>query len=88
MDVAEAYRRAIENIVNGMECPKAFACCRPGSERLCPARVLAGGKLLECLAEMPQPCKFAVDFGLGRFCECPLHAFLLQNPSCLTSGQA
>jgi hypothetical protein len=88
MDVVEVCRGTIQNIMNGMECPKTFACCHPGFERLCRVRVLAGGKLLECLDETHQPCKFAVDFGLGRFCECPLRAFLLENPSCSQSGHA
>jgi hypothetical protein len=87
-DVSETYRRAIENIMQGMECPKAFACCQPGSEQPYAVRVLAGGKLLECLADTPPACKFAVDFGLGRFCECPLRAFLLRNPSGLKNGPA
>lgn len=80
MDGTEAYKRAIENIKNGMECPKAFACLEPGSEKACPTRVLEGGRLLECLEDMDKPCTFAVDFGIGRFCECPLRVFLLHNP--------
>jgi hypothetical protein len=80
MDGAEAYRRAVEDIKKGMECPRAFACCQPGSPRLDPAHVRAGGKLVECLENTDRLCTFGVDYGIGRFCECPLRAFLLQNP--------
>ncbi len=82
MEMPEAYRRTIEDIRKGMECPRAFACCQPGSQRPCPTRLVAGSKLLECLEEAKTPCRFAVDFGVGRFCECPLQVFLLENPSC------
>ncbi len=88
MDAVEAYRGAIENIKNGMECPKGFACCQAGFEQRCPARVLASGTLLECLEDTHRPCPFAVDFGIGRFCECPLRVLLLQNPSCGKRGHA
>jgi hypothetical protein len=81
MDGAEAYKRTIEGIKNRMECPRAFACLEPGSEKPALTRLVAGGKLVECLEHTSTPCQFAVDFGIGRFCECPLRAFLLQNPS-------
>jgi hypothetical protein len=80
MDDAEAYRRAIEDIKKGMECPRAFACYQPGSPRLDPAHVRPGGKLLECPEATDKPCMFGVDYGIGRFCECPLRTFLLENP--------
>jgi hypothetical protein len=81
MDDAGAYKRTIEGIKNRMECPRAFACLEPGPEKACPARLAVGGKLVECLEDTSTPCQFAVDFAVGRFCECPLRAFLLQNPS-------
>jgi hypothetical protein len=80
MDATEAYRRAIEDIKKSMECPQAFACCQPGDARSGAAHVLAGGKLLECPQDRDTPCTFGVDFGTGRFCECPLRTFLLENP--------
>jgi len=80
MDGPEVYRRAIEDIKRSMECPRAFARCRPGDVQPAPAHVLAGGKLLECPQERDKPCMFGVDFGTGRFCECPLRTFLFENP--------
>ncbi len=80
MDATEAYRRAIEDIKKSMECPRAFACCQAGGTQPSPAHVLAGGKLLECPQERDKPCAFGVDFGTGRFCECPLRTFLLETP--------
>ncbi len=88
MEMPEAGRRTIEDVLNSMECPWAFACCQPGCGRLCPTRVTAGGKLLECREDRQQPCRFAVDFGIGRFCECPLRVFLLENTSYEKDGHA
>ena len=85
-EMPETHRRTIEDVRNGMECSRDFACCRPGSQRPCPTRLVAGSKLLECLEEEKTPCRFAVDFGVGRFCECPLQAFLLENPLYCASG--
>jgi hypothetical protein len=88
MDDAEAYRKTIESIKKGMECPRAFACCPPDCARPVPAHVHASGKLMECLEDADRPCQFAVDFGIGRFCECPLHTFLVQNPPFSDNGDA
>jgi hypothetical protein len=42
-------------------------------------RSVLGGKLIECLEDDQKACKFAVDFGSGHFCECPLRDFLLKT---------
>jgi hypothetical protein len=78
-EVAEVHRKTIESIMGTMECPKAFECYASGFQRLCEARPVTGDRLIECVADSQESCKFAVDFGVGRFCECSLRGFLLKT---------
>jgi len=79
MQVDESHKQMIENVIGTMQCPKAFECYTSGFQRICAARAVKGDRLIECLADNEETCKYAVDFGLGRFCECPLRNFLLKT---------
>ncbi len=69
----------IEEIMAGMQCPKDFQCARSGLERLCKAKDFGLENYLECLEETPQACAFALPFGDGHFCQCPLRVYLCKK---------
>ena len=72
----EEDRKKIEEIMSGMQCPKDFQCAKSGFERLCKARDFGLKNYLECLEENPPTCPFALPFGYGHFCQCPLRVYL------------
>ena len=43
------------------------------------AKITAGGRLLECLAEKPQMCNFALPFGHTAFCNCPVRWYIAEK---------
>ena len=66
----------IEKIIGGMTCPKDFKCYKSGFENLCKAKDGGLKGYLDCLEETPQKCKFALAFGHGYFCRCPLRIYI------------
>ncbi len=77
--MADEHRTTIQDVIGRMQCRKGFECCGPGFQKPCKVRSVLGGKLIECLEDAQKECEFAVDFGCGRFCECPLRDFLLRT---------
>ena len=72
----EEDKKKIEEIMWGMKCPKDFQCAKSGFENLCKAKDFGLDNYLECLEENPRACLFALPFGYGYFCQCPLRVFL------------
>lgn len=72
----EEDRKKIEEIMAGMQCPKGFQCAKSGFERLCKSKDFGLENYLDCLEEIPQDCPFALPFGYGHFCQCPLRVYL------------
>ena len=70
---------SVEGITNGLRCPRDFQCYQSGFEDLPRSRLIAGGRLVECLENCRNPCSFAVHFGSGAFCECPLLNYVLKT---------
>ena len=79
MEIADEHRTAIQSTIARMRCPKGFECYKSGFMKLGKVRSVLEGKLVECLEHRQEACEFAVDFGSGRFCECPLRDFLLKK---------
>ena len=79
MKITQEHKTEIEEIINGMECPKDFECYKSGFEDLCKAQIFRDGELVECLGEISQSCKFSFNFGLGHICKCPLRRYIAQN---------
>ncbi len=77
----EADRKKIEEIMAGMKCPKDFKCGKSGFERLCHARDIGIESFLDCLEDNPLSCSFALPFGLGHLCQCPLRVYLAKTLS-------
>jgi len=71
--------REIEEIIDGMKCPKDFKCYRSGLENLCKARYIGIEAVLECLEENPEECKFSFLFGNVYFCMCPLRNYIFKK---------
>jgi hypothetical protein len=66
----------IEAIIGKMSCPKMFKCADSGFEKLCKARDFGVQSYLDCLDENSDECPFALPFGDGYLCQCPLRVFL------------
>ena len=75
----DEVRKRVEEIVGGMKCPKAFSCAESGFERLCKARDLGLDDYLDCLDENSNRCSFAMPFGHGHFCCCPLRVYIAKK---------
>ena len=72
-------RKKIEEIIGKMSCPKAFKCAESGFETLCKARDFGVDSYLDCLEEKRDKCPFALPFGEGFLCQCPLRVFLAKK---------
>ncbi len=72
-------RKKIEEIMAGMQCPKKFKCAEHGFERLCKAKDIGLESYLGCLEENPSSCSFALSFGEGHLCQCPLRVYLFNK---------
>lgn len=72
----EEDKKRIEELIAGMQCPKDFKCIDSGFENLCKAKDFGLENYLECLEHNPHGCKFALRFGDGYFCQCPLRVYL------------
>ena len=75
----EEVRRKIEEIMEGMNCPKAFRCADAGFEGLCQARDFGLENYLECHDDEPRNCSFALPYAHEFFCQCPLRVYLAKK---------
>ena len=69
----------LEEIVNGIKCPKGFICYKSGYENLCKAEDIGIESFLVCLEQDPVDCKFSISFGDGFFCQCPLRVYIAKK---------
>jgi hypothetical protein len=69
-------RKKIEEILDKMVCPKNFKCADSGFENLCKARDIGLERYLDCLEGTPTACLYALSFGHGYLCRCPLRVYL------------
>lgn len=75
----EEQKKRIEEIMAGMECKKDFECYKTGLEKLCKARDNRLPGYVECLEEKPVACEFALHFGDGVLCRCPVRVYLAKE---------
>jgi hypothetical protein len=77
--------KELEKIMEGVDCPKDFACYKSGLKTICAARDFGTDICLECLEEKPQECKFALTvgesylFGETYLCACPVRVYICKN---------
>jgi len=79
IEMGPEHKRAIKEVIKGMECPKGFKCQKSGLKQVGKVRLLAEGKVIECLDEDGRSCRFGVFYGFGVFCECPLRHYIARN---------
>ncbi len=72
-------KKKIEEIIAGMKCPKNFKCAEHGFEKLCRAKDFGVENYLDCLEKNPYECPFALSFGYGYLCQCPLRVYLAKK---------
>jgi hypothetical protein len=71
--------KMIEDIIDGIKCPKDFKCYKMGFENLCEAKDLGLSNFLRCLEKNPQECKFSTPYGPWYLCECPLRIYIAKK---------
>jgi hypothetical protein len=72
-------RQQLEEIVNGIKCPKNFRCYKSGLEYLCKAEDIGQESFLACKEKDGATCKFAVPLGKAYFCQCPIRIYIAKN---------
>ncbi|MEW5746384.1 MAG: hypothetical protein AB1805_13210 [Nitrospirota bacterium] len=72
----------VEEIIDGLTCPKALSCYNSKFNNLCKALDIGLESFLICLEEKkngPRSCKFSVPFGDTFFCQCPLRVYIAKS---------
>ena len=74
----EAHWKKIEEIMDAMQCPKGFQCRKDGFTTVCKVKDQGMGLngCVLCFDEAPGECAFALSFGDGHLCRCPLRVFV------------
>ncbi|MFC1535204.1 hypothetical protein ACFL7M_17790 [Thermodesulfobacteriota bacterium] len=76
----EEVRKKIEEIIDGINCPKDFKCVEGGFERLCKTSDIGLEQSLVCLeCQQLLQCQFAVKYDKTYFCQCPVRVYLAKN---------
>ncbi len=79
MVIAPEDREQIEDIMEGMDCPRDFECYRSDFENLAEVGIVGDFKMIECIEERGHTCEFGSSFGLGVICRCPLRHYIAKN---------
>lgn len=75
----EEFKKKIDEIMAGIQCPKDFKCVSTDLNQLCKARDIGLYNYLECLEANRKGCPFAFSFGDRYFCHCPLRMYLAKK---------
>ena len=76
-----AVKEHIEEIIDGLQCPKEFSCYATGLKDLCKAKDIGLKSFVACLMNDPLACKFSLQFGGVFFCQCKLRVYITKNLS-------
>ena len=71
--------KKVEEIIDGIKCPKDFECYKSGYDNLCKAEDIGIESFLVCLEEDPVSCKFSIPYGDAYFCQCPLRVYIAKK---------
>jgi len=66
----------IEEIIDGVKCPKDFFCYQSGFNSLNKTENVGLESFLVCLEEKPQMCTFSHSIDDHFFCKCPLRTYI------------
>ncbi len=69
------HKEALEKLASGIECPRNNMCAESGFEVFGKARDRGLEGYLECMDDFAPRCKFAVHFGSGYYCRCPVRVY-------------
>ncbi|MDD5326983.1 MAG: hypothetical protein PHY02_04100 [Phycisphaerae bacterium] len=81
MELTAEQRTEIEKIASEVNCPKNFECYKSedGMTCKCKTRDFGLSQYLDCLENEPESCEFALPFGNGHFCTCPVQLYISKN---------
>jgi hypothetical protein len=71
--------KKIEDLIDGMKCPKDFECYKMGFEKLCEAEDFGLSGFLRCMDKNPDKCKFSAPYGSWYLCDCPLRIYIAKQ---------
>ena len=74
-----AIQEHIEEMMDGLQCPKEFSCYTSGFKNLCKARDVGLESFVACLMNDPLACKFSILFGDVFFCQCKLRVYITKK---------
>jgi hypothetical protein len=75
----EEHRKAIENMVPELYCPKLLQCYYTGLKALCKARDIGLKSLVECLEEESNKCSFSLSLSGLHICKCPVRVYICKK---------
>lgn len=79
MNMEQRDKEKINKIISGFQCPKGFKCYKSGFENVCKAKDVGMETFLICLEDDPKGCVFAIPYGRGHFCHCPLRIYIAKE---------
>ena len=79
MEWTTQQKQKMEEIASEIDCPKDFICFKSEPEELHRARSIGIEGYLNCLEDNSQECEFALPFGEGYLCKCPVRVYIAQN---------
>ena len=77
--IQQNIQEDVEEIIDGLKCPKDFSCYTSEFKSLCRARDVGLESFIACLASDSIECKFSIQFGGLIFCQCPLRVYIAKN---------
>ncbi len=72
-------QKQIEEIIDGLKCPKDFICYKSGFKKICRVMDIGMESFLVCLDRNSLECKFSVYFSDFYFCQCPLRMYICRK---------
>lgn len=72
-------QKEIEEIIDGLKCPRDFICYKSGFKKLCKVEDIGLESFLICLNGIAGECKFSVHFSNLYFCQCPLRMYICRK---------
>ena len=72
-------RKTIKKVMARMRCARNFECAESEFDTLCEAEDFGLEHYIECLEPEPLHCSFALCFGAGYLCSCPLRVYVSKN---------
>ena len=79
IEVEKDIQKEIEEIVDGLKCPKDFICYKSGFKKLCKVEDIGLESFLICSNGLAEECKFSVHYSNMNFCQCPLRMYICRK---------